>query len=96
MYFPSSSIGAFPFLQALLPLYDISNLQNVNCWYEYQFHSSSVWTEEQKLTGPMFSVFFMEKNETEEKLAAAHVLFELLIVGRNFILSMTLHSYNIK
>ena len=44
----------------------------------------------------MFSVFFMEKNETEEKLAAAHVLFELLIVGRNFILSMTLHSYNIK
>ena len=44
----------------------------------------------------LFSVFFMEKNETEEKLAAAHVLFELLIVGRNFILSMTLHSYNIK
>ena len=29
--FPSSSIGAFPFLQALLPSYDISNLQNVTC-----------------------------------------------------------------
>ena len=62
--FPSSSIGAFPFLQALLPWYDISNLQNVTCWYEYQFHSSSVWTEKQKIRGPMFSVFFMEKNET--------------------------------
>ena len=34
----------------------------------------------------------------EEKVPAAHVFFESLIVGRNFILllSVTLHSYNSK
>ena len=44
----------------------------------------------------MFSVFFMEKNETEEKVPAAHVLFESLIFCRNFLLfsSVTFYSYN--
>ena len=34
----------------------------------------------------------------EQKVPAAHVFFELLIAGRNFILllSVTLHSYNSK
>ena len=43
----------------------------------------------------MFSVFFMENNETEEKVPAAHVLFEALIFCRNFLLfsSVTFYSY---
>ena len=44
----------------------------------------------------MFSVFFMEKNETvRRKTPAAHALLESLTVGGDFLLSATLHSqYN--
>ena len=49
MWLPSSSLGAFPVLQVLLPWYDISDLNNSYLLIWYQFHSRSIWTQNQKI-----------------------------------------------